>query len=345
MQPERRRIPYVQDVPESDEKLLIRPRRRAITRTPAFRNLAAGMFRICQRLGVSIIPRHFYWPVPDLAALGKKDWTACTLSPGVDLELARQTQFLEQVLSQFRSEWNFPESRTEYEEQFHFNNGFFERVDAEIAYSMVRQFQPKKIMEVGSGHTTKLLAQALSRNEQDGQGGELISIEPYPSPVLKRGFPGLTRLITKRVQEVPLELFETLESGDILFLDSSHVVAMDSDVVHEFLRILPALKTGVIVHFHDIFMPADYPRKFVMTNLCFWSEQYLLEAFLSYNRAFSVLWSSSAMQFSHREILERHFPEWKSSYERMPASVRTFSPTLDGQNVWPCSFWMQKTAA
>lgn len=344
MQPERRKITPATHAPESNQKISPARKRQTITRTPAFRNVAAGMFRFCQRLGLSITPRHFYWPVPDLASLAAKNWSACILSGGVDLQLARQKLFVEQVLSQYAPEWDFPESATDREEQFHFNNGFFERVDAEVAYSMVRHFRPKRIIEVGSGYTTKLFAQALCRNQQEGQPGELVSIEPYPAPVLKRGFPGLTKLITKRVQELPVDVFETLESGDILFLDSSHVVALDSDVVHEFLRILPVLKSGVIVHLHDIFIPADYPRKFVMTNLCFWSEQYLLEAFLSYNRVFNVLWSSSAMQFHHREVLERHFIEWNASYERMPSSVRTFSPTLDGKNVWPCSFWMQKTA-
>ena len=138
-------------------------------------------------------------------------------------------------------------------------------------------------------------------------------------------------------------MFLSLEAGDILFIDSSHVVSVGSDVVHEILKILPKLKPGVLVHVHDIFMPADYPEKFVMTNLCFWGEQYMLEAFLSFNRAFEVLWASSAMQFYHREALERHFPAWVGSFERMSPAMKVFTPTLDGKNVWPCSLWMQKT--
>jgi hypothetical protein len=163
--------------------------------------------------------------------------------------------------------------------------------------------------------------------------------------VLRSGFPGLTRLAVQRVQDVPFEVFTGLERGDILFIDSSHVVAMDSDVVHEYLRILPKLKPGVVIHVHDIFLPADYPKKFVMTNLCFWAEQYLLEAFLSYNQAFQVLWASSAMQMLRAAELERFFPAWKGSYLRMPEFMRIFTPTLDGTNVWPCSFWMEKVAA
>jgi hypothetical protein len=344
MQPKRSRISEIQQIPAPVQNPQIKPARQSVIRTRRFRIFASYVFRMCQKLGVNITPKHFYWPIPDLGALAQKDWTACALSGGVDLQLPRQEQFLENHVLRFAHEWKFPESPSEREEQFHFNNGYFERVDAEIAYSIVRDLRPKRIIEVGSGNTTKLFAEALSRNEEDGHPGELVSIEPHPAPVLERGFHGLRRLIRQQVQNVPLDLFRSLESGDILFLDSSHVVSLGSDVVHEFLRILPLLKEGVVIHVHDIFMPADYPEKFVMTNLCFWAEQYLLEAFLSYNRAFEVLWSSSAMQFFHRETLERCFPEWIGSYDRMPPSTRVFSPTLDGKNVWPCSFWMQKVS-
>lgn len=343
MQPQRREISEIQRIPEPVEATHASPAHESFTRTVWFRRLASRTFRMCQRLGVNITPKHFYWPIPDLEALAGKDWTASALSSAVDLGLPRQVQFLEQNLLRFAHEWNFPESPSREAERFHFNNGYFERVDAEIAYSIVRHFQPAKIIEVGSGNTTKLLAEALSRNEQEGHPGELISIEPHPMPILTRGFHGLSRLIAEPVQNVPLDLFQSLDRHDILFLDSSHVVSLGSDVVHEFLHILPLLKSGVVIHLHDIFMPYDYPEKFVMTNLCFWAEQYLLEAFLAYNRDFTVLWSSSAMQLFHRDTLERQFPAWIDSYKRMPPSIQVFSPTLDGKNVWPCSFWMQKT--
>jgi hypothetical protein len=112
-----------------------------------------------------------------------------------------------------------------------------------------------------------------------------------------------SQLIESRVQNVPLDLFRSLRASDILFIDSSHVVSMDSDVVHEFLHILPELAPGVLIHFHDIFTPLDYPKKFVINNLCFWSEQYLLEAFLAFNSAFEVIWSGSAMQQFHPNVL------------------------------------------
>ena len=334
----------VSGIPQEFSEPEFRPIRQPIMRIPRFRLFAAAMFRLCQKLGLNVTPRHFYWPIPDLAMLARKDWTACSLSDGVALQLERQLRILETDLRRFCVECVFPEEETQCEHQFHFNNGFFERVDAEVAWAMVRLLRPRRIVEIGSGQSTRLLAAALCRNQEEGQSGELLAIEPNPDAVLTRGFPGLSKLARQRVQQVPIEVFTELEEQDILFIDSSHVVAIDSDVVHEYLRILPKLKPGVVIHIHDIFIPADYPQKFVMKNLCFWGEQYLLEAFLSYNRAFEVLWASSAMQLFHRAELERSFPGWRGSYLRMPEKQRVFTPTLDGNNVWPCSFWMRKVA-
>jgi acyl carrier protein phosphodiesterase len=117
---------------------------------------------------------------------------------------------------------------------------------------------------------------------------------------------------------------------------------MDSDVLYELLGILPKLAPGVLIHFHDIFTPLDYPEKFVKRNLCFWGEQYLLEAFLSFNSAFKVVWSGSAMQRFHPEVLSEAFPKWEDSFTRMPSDLKMFAPSLDGKNVWPCSFWISR---
>jgi len=296
------------------------------------------------KLGVSVTPSHFYFPVPSLKSFQDKDWSACRPCAALDLRLPEQIQRLHTDLLPFASEWTFPDSPDGDHHQFHFNNGFFERIDAEVAYSFVRQRHPRRIIEVGSGNTTLVLAAALARNIADGSPGELISIEPHPAPFLKDGLHCLTQLIEGPVQRVPLDLFRTLGANDILFIDSSHVVSMDSDVLYECLRVLPELAPGVLIHFHDVFTPLDYPEKFVMTNLCFWGEQYLLEAFLSFNAAFKVMWSGSAMQQFHSDVLRQAFPAWEGSFARMPCDLKVFAPTLDGNNVWPCSFWIARAA-
>jgi len=170
---------------------------------------------------------------------------------------------------------------------------------------------------------------------------EKITADPSPGKRLPaHRWLNQVTVIPRPVEDLDLELFRNLATNDVLFIDSSHVVKTGSDVVREYLEILPALPPGVLVHVHDIFLPWDYPRDMVVKNLCFWSEQYLLQAFLSFNSSFEVIWASSAMQASYPRALEAAFPYWKDSYRRLPKFERRFVPTLDGRRVWPSSFWM-----
>jgi hypothetical protein len=317
-----------------------------LMRRPTVRTALSHLFQFVQDgLGLSVTPRHFYFPVPSLKSFRKKDWSACLPCGAFDFRLEEQVARLRNDLLPFASECaNFPEDAAHNGHGFHFNNGFFERIDAEIAYAFVRQRKPQRIVEIGSGNSTLVLAAAMQKNAAMGFPGEFAAIEPFPADYLKRGIPGLTRLIPARVQDAPFDLFLSLKANDILFIDSSHVVSMDSDVLYECLNILPKLAPGVLVHFHDIFAPLDYPEKFVKKNLCFWGEQYLLEAFLSFNREFKVVWSGSAMQRFHPEALRGAFPAWEGSFHRMPPNLKVFAPSLDGKNVWPCSFWIARTA-
>ncbi len=306
----------------------------------------SSLFQTVQaKLGISITPSHFYFPVPPLKSFARKNWKACRPCAALELDLEEQMRTLQTELLPYAAECAFPDRGNGNRQEFHFNNGYFERVDAEVAYAFVRGRRPKRVIEVGGGNSTLLLASALRKNQDEGRAGELISIEPHAAPYLKSGVPGLTQLIEAPVQQVSLDLFRSLQADDILFIDSSHVVSIDSDVLHELLRIVPELAGGVLIHFHDVFTPLDYPEKFVMTNLCFWGEQYLLEAFLAFNPAFRVVWSASAMQQFHADVLREAFPGWEGSYRRMPRDVQVFAPTLDGQNVWPCSFWIERQAA
>ena len=118
---------------------------------------------------------------------------------------------------------------------------------------MVRHFQPRLIIEIGGGFSTLLLTEAAARNNTSA----LTCIEPFPQEFLKQGFPGLHRLIEKKVEDIDLEFFSELHSGDILFIDSSHTVKIGGDVNYLFLEVLPRLEPGVIVHIHDIFLPFD----------------------------------------------------------------------------------------
>ncbi len=315
----------------------------SLTQNARVRSAVSTLFHAVQdKFGVNVTPSHFYFPIPRFKSFDGKDWGACKPCRGLDFRIAEQVNRLQRDFLPFAEEWNFPKSKNGDWHKFHFSNGFFECVDAEVAYSFVRRGKPRRIIEVGSGNSTLLLAAAVRKNAAEGSPCDLISIEPHPAPFLLDGLPGLAQLIAGPVQKAPLELFRTLRANDILFIDSSHVVSIESDVVYICLRVLPELAPGVLVHFHDIFAPLDYPEKFVKTNLCFWNEQYLLEAFLAFNSAFRVLWASSAMQQFRPDALREAFPAWDASFARMPSALKAFVPSRDGNRVWPCSLWFAR---
>ena len=326
-----------------NEPLLHRLLRKIKTNDRCF-SAMVFTFKALQRLGISMGPNHFYWPVPNVSELKERRWPAGRLNAPVDLRFPAQLKFLQQLESEYGQEWNFPEHPTS-DSAYHYNNGFFESVDAELAYSFVRRFKPSRIIEVGGGFSTRLLTQALRANfEEDGVRAGLTTIDPGLPSAQHRASSVSTQVIPRPVQEIDLHLFSSLDEGDILFLDSSHVVRVGGDVVYEYLEILPRLRRGVLIHAHDIFLPHDYPMPWVVENLSFWNEQYLLLAFLSFNSSFEVLWSSSGMQLFHPRTLEKMVPHWRQSHRKLPKAFRRFVPSLDGERIWPSSFWMRRSA-
>ena len=300
-------------------------------------------FRMLQRIGISVSPNHYYWPVPDFRELEFRKWPAEAEPVGVDLGFERQMDFLHSVVLHYQAEWE-SETAPLFSVGYEYNNGFFEAVDAEVAYTLVRHYKPRRIVEVGGGYSSRVLAAALDLNfKVDGVRGELVTIDPSPDRYPKNALNDRVYLIPQPVQHVGLDMFLSLQSGDFLFLDSSHVVGIGSDVVWEYLEIVPRLSPGVLIHAHDIFIPGDYPRDAVLHNLAFWSEQYLLQALLTYNSQLAVLWGSSYMQSRAMATLDDAFPHWRHSYCKMPRARRRFLPTRDRDRVWPSSFWMRKT--
>jgi Methyltransferase domain len=233
---------------------------------------------------------------------------------------------------------HFPKFRREYEQwptkptgesgRFYLRKRPFGGTDALVAYCMFRHFQPRLIIEVGSGFSSLVAAEAIAKNKDSA----LICIEPFPREFLRAGFPGLRSLIEKQVQDIAVEFFSQLESGDILFIDSSHTVKIGGDVNYLFLEVLPRLKPGVIVHIHDIFLPFDYRRDWVMDELRFWTEQYLLQAFLTFNSEFEVLMANRYLAHRYLEDLKAAFPNLQKLNVARPNSV-----------AWGGgSFWMRR---
>src|SRR5207248_11512645 len=154
-----------------------------------------------------------------------------------------------------------------------------------------------------------------------------ICIDPFPGELLRSGsIPALQSLIEKKVQDLDVEFFSQLDPGDVLFIDSSHTVKMGGDVNYLFLEVLPRLRPGVLVHVHDIFLPFEYRRDWVLDECRFWTEQYLLQAFLAFNSEFEVLMANSYLKHYHEEDLKAEFPtlrRWEGGSFWMRRSTET----------------------
>ena len=291
-------------------------------------------FPLWQALGVHITRNHFYDPVPDTRRLRDDLWLRKSDLTGIDRNDDEQLHLLDLFSTRFKPEYDqFPRNRTSRPHEFYLNNGNFLSVDAEVLYCMIRAFKPNRIVEIGSGYSTCLSARAVKKNQEvdPGYAAELITIDPFPHPVVRDGIPGVTRIIQKNVQDIPLAFFRELTNHDILFIDSSHMLRIGSDVQYEYLEILPSLQKGVLIHVHDIFFPYEYPKEWAIHKYRFWNEQYLLQAFLAFNHSFEIIWAGSYLHSRYPDRLAAAFGSYRTD-ERW-----------DGR-VWrPSSFWMRRT--
>ena len=267
------------------------------------------IFPVWERQGFHVTPVHFYQPIPDTQALPKTLWNRPGELVGIDMNDSLQLDLLRTHFPKFRDEYEkFPTKPTGEAGRFYLRKRPFGGTDALVAYCIIRHFQPRLIIEVGSGYSSLLIAEAAAKTN----ACSLICVEPFPCDFLSKGFPCLKALLAKKVEEIELDFFSQLEDGDILFIDSSHTVKIGGDVNYLFLEVLPRLKPGVIVHVHDIFLPFEYRRDWVMDEFRFWTEQYLLQAFLTFNSEFEVLMANSYLSYYHKEDLKATFPSLPS---------------------------------
>jgi len=256
-------------------------------------------------------PGHFYSPIPDrkdvlarAQVLFDRDTDEC---PGIDLR--KEAQF--QLLDSFSHYYNdLPFSATSRETtRYYYPNLLFSLADAIPLYSVLRHFQPHSVIEIGSGFSS---AAMLDINDLFLQKQvHFTFVEPYPERLLKlltREDKNTHAILDLKVQEVPLEVFHTLSANDILFVDSSHVVKTGSDVAYILFDILPELRPGVIIHFHDIFWPFQYPERWILEEGWMWNEAYFLRSFLQYNTTFKIIYFNSFIEERHPGILREKMP-------------------------------------
>lgn len=283
-------------------------------------------FDLWQEHGFHVLPLSFYSPVPDTRELPHRLFETVSALAGLDMNEAGQLELLSTIQRSFFGEYGKfasrgPESRPE---QFRFGFGSIEAVDAEVLYSLIRLFQPARIIEIGAGYSTLIITEAVLANSVNGPRCQVTSIDPYPPDELLEKTSWPVNILRERVESVPQSVFSDLKSGDVLFIDSSHVCRFGSDVYFEFLEVLPQLAPGVIIHIHDIFLPVDYPEEWVVSRHRFWNEQYLLQAFLCGNRDFEVLWGGAWLHHYHSDRLVEGFPSY------------------DPKKNIPASFWIRK---
>jgi hypothetical protein len=277
--------------------------------------------RVLRLVGVFPVRNHYYEPVVYAEDLRRPLDQEREL-PGLDLNVSEQLTLLEQ----FRYEeklLEIPPLQTR-KNTFAYYNGSFEVGDAEFLYSSIRYFKPQRIVEIGSGHSTLLARLAIDANQSENPEYECrhTCIEPYEQPWLEQTG---AEIVRQRAELCDVSFFKSLGHNDILFIDSSHVIRPQGDVLFEFLEVLGRLDHGVIVHIHDIFTPRDYLESWVIGDQKLWNEQYLLESFLMFNNKFRVIGALNYLRHNHFDALAAACPILRGD----PAAE-------------PRSFWIQR---
>ena len=258
--------------------------------------------RCLKWIGLFPIRKHYYEPLFDDSDLQFPLSNARVL-PGIDFRERQQIDLLRRLTFQDDFD-NFlacqPPPDHNYE--FRIDNGSFESGDAEFLFNFIRHIKPSRVIEIGCGSSTMIIHHALTLNcNGTGHRGHHIAIEPYGNAWLD-GIAEIT-VIKERLEQVDGSLFSELSKDDLLFIDSSHMIRPQGDVLKEYLEIIPSLPPGVYVHVHDIFSPHDYPDEWVRNKVQFWNEQYLLEATLSNSSSYRVVAALNFLKHSHFELL------------------------------------------
>jgi len=294
------------------------------------RQACTALFRLAERTGVHLTPRHYYTPVPDVRWLRRHAqlWEGASTLAGVAWDLDAQLERLARISTPYVQEVAGLE--------------FFNRVtsdqwgpgygpiESQVLHCFLRAHRPKRVIEIGSGVSTACMLHALEREAEPAQ---LTCIEPLPSPVLRET--AGARLLVQCCQEVPAAFFSGLQEGDLLFIDSSHAVKVGSEVPRIYLEIIPRLRPGVFIHIHDIFLPYLYPPDILTWPFWAWQETVLLAALLTNNPKLEVLFCLSALHHSRPNEMRALLPDYR------PRAMRggLFADGAAGH--YPSSIWLR----
>ena len=254
-------------------------------------------------------PGHFYSPIPSIDEVRSREAEIFAKPqpslPGIDLRGDAQIILIRE-LAKFYAALPFPRQQSP-ESRYWFENWAYSYSDAIFLYSMLRQLQPRRVIEVGSGFSS---AAMLDTADRWLPATTFTFIDPDTSTLdalLRPADRDRVTIIRSRLQDVPLTTFDTLSANDVLFIDSTHVSKTGSDVNRILFDILPRLSAGVHIHFHDVFYPFEYPKEWVYEGRA-WNEDYILRAFLEYNDSFEIILFGTWLAQFHRDLLDELMP-------------------------------------
>lgn len=258
-------------------------------------------------IGVFPIRNHYYEPLFMYDSL-ERSLSEDRDLPGIDLNAGGQLAFLNTLSLRDELVALALDGPASGITGFTLRNGSFESGDAEFLYQFIRQLRPARIIEIGSGSSTRIASFAMKRNAADrpGGSGKHTCIEPYEQPWLET-LPGI-EVLRRRLEDCDIDWATHLRAGDLLFVDSSHVIRPQGDVLKEYLEIFPRLASGVYVQIHDVFTPKDYLQRWMTDDVKFWNEQYLLEALLSNSGRYEVVAALNYLKHHHFQHLKRVCP-------------------------------------
>ncbi len=285
----------------------------------------------CLKNGYLPMPVHYYSPVPDISDLEeRKVWSKKSDLGGIAFQPNKQIQFMKKIGNKFGQECAWPgQPDKNNPSSFYTENNSFSFGCAAALHSIIRYHKPKRIIEIGSGFSSIVISSAVALNDIEGVQNQYTIIDPYPDFVTERKISGIDELVRTRVELTDAERFVKLECNDILFIDSGHTVRTGSDVNFLYLDVLPNLAPGVLVHIHDVCLPYEYPQAY-FTNpsfRVFWTEAYLLQAFLAFNSKFEILMALGYLMTDHKNEFQNAFPHYDSSIHKAVSG----------------SFWIQRT--
>jgi hypothetical protein len=320
---------------------LIQPRQTSLRRLlrDKLKRLYFSIYKLGVRLGVYILPAHYYVSEPNIIELERTVdlWAKPSAMSGIHIDLDEQIGHLRRVCGPSQQEFSGnPHYLHAVNQPFRSGRSrTFGYIEAQVLHAAIRYYKPARLIDIGGGVPTYCASQAISMNRRDtGLNGHITCIEPSPIDLIKNL--DNVELIARPIQEVPLDYFRQLNVNDIVFIDSNHIVRTGSEVNYIVLEILPIIPKGVVVQIHDIYLPYDYDRE-VLRNFLHPNETPLVAAFLAYNTRYKILFSMSMLHYERRHEMKSVLPEYNPEADWRGMRVGEY----DNSKHFPSSLWLR----